>query len=222
MSFGPRRGLYHQRGRAHGRRGEPLDTGQSILRNVRSLLSHALRRDVQLRAAFRSSGGSISSGRFVARLLFDVMDYDLAHPADRMPTSFPTRPGTKRSAFTRCGRCATKSPASPLPNCCRSRKDFSSASKICSASAAIPPRQRRSSRNSAPERSMDIRPRRRHSLGYHRRVWRGLSCVVRPGLGRGRYLRRERAARSYHRRRRRNDARPRGRGVRRGRHGFAR
>ena len=25
-------------------------------------------------------GGSISSGRFVSRLLFDVMDYDLAHP----------------------------------------------------------------------------------------------------------------------------------------------
>jgi transketolase len=28
-------------------------------------------------------GGSISSGRFVQRLLFDVMDYDLSHPQRR-------------------------------------------------------------------------------------------------------------------------------------------
>jgi len=52
---------------------------------------------------FGHPGGSISSGRFVTGLLFDAMDYDVARPDVKTPTSSPTPPATRRSPVRALG-----------------------------------------------------------------------------------------------------------------------
>ena len=81
MSFGPRRGVYINAADRVAEEGEPLDE---------TALDHCETFDLFYRTLCAAMynyaplsghpGGSISSGRFVSRLLFDVMDYDLAHP----------------------------------------------------------------------------------------------------------------------------------------------
>jgi len=84
ISFGPRRGIYINAADRLEEEGDPLDDSAiddcetfdlfyrtlcAILYNYAPMSGHP--------------GGSISSGRFVQRLLFDVMDYDLAQPQRR-------------------------------------------------------------------------------------------------------------------------------------------
>jgi len=84
VSFGPRRGVYINAAERLAEEGEPLDertleccdqfdlfyrTLCAVMYNYAPLSGHP--------------GGSISSGRFVSRLLFDIMDYDLSRPYRR-------------------------------------------------------------------------------------------------------------------------------------------
>lgn len=81
MSFGPRRGIYIDAADRVAEEGEPLDA---------TALDHCETLDLFYRTLCAAMynyaplsghpGGSISSGRFVQRLLFETMDYDLAHP----------------------------------------------------------------------------------------------------------------------------------------------
>jgi len=81
MSFGPRRGIYINAADRVAEEGEPLD--QSTIEDCETFdLVYRTLCAVMYNYAPLSGhpGGSISSGRFVARLLFDVMDYDLSSP----------------------------------------------------------------------------------------------------------------------------------------------
>jgi transketolase len=84
LSLGPRRGTYFNAADRLEEQGDPLDDSAiedcetfdlfyrtlcAILYNYAPMSGHP--------------GGSISSGRFVQRLLFDVMDYDLSRPRRR-------------------------------------------------------------------------------------------------------------------------------------------
>jgi transketolase len=84
ISFGPRRGIYINAADRLEAEGDPLDDATvddcetfdlfyrtlcAVLYNYAPMSGHP--------------GGSISSGRFVQRLLFDAMDYDLARPQRR-------------------------------------------------------------------------------------------------------------------------------------------
>src|SRR5437868_4884253 len=84
VAFGPRRGIYINAADRLAEEGEPLDESEiqdcdafdltyrtlcAVMYNYAPLSGHP--------------GGSISSGRFVQRLLFDIMDYDLSHPQRR-------------------------------------------------------------------------------------------------------------------------------------------
>jgi transketolase len=81
VAFGPRRGVYIDAAELQAEHGEPLD---------RETVAHFEAFDLVYRTLCAvmynyvplsgHPGGSISSGRFVARLLFDAMDYDLASP----------------------------------------------------------------------------------------------------------------------------------------------
>jgi transketolase len=84
MSFGPRRGVYVNAADRMAEEGEPLD--ESTLQDCDTFdLFYRTLCAVMYNYAPLSGhpGGSISSGRFVARLLFDTMDYDLARPTRR-------------------------------------------------------------------------------------------------------------------------------------------
>ncbi|HEX8898327.1 MAG TPA: hypothetical protein VF751_06495 [Chthoniobacterales bacterium] len=81
MSFGPRRGIYINAAERVAEEGEPLDA---------TALDHCETLDLFYRTLCAAMynyaplsghpGGSISSGRFVQRLLFETMDYDLTRP----------------------------------------------------------------------------------------------------------------------------------------------
>lgn len=84
VSFGPRRGTYINIVDRLADDGEPLD--QSTLQDCDAFdLIYRTLCAVMYNYAPLSGhpGGSISSGRFVQRLLFDVMDYDLSSPQRR-------------------------------------------------------------------------------------------------------------------------------------------
>ena len=84
MSFGPRRGVYINAADRMAEEGEPLD--ESTLQDCETFdLFYRTLCAVMYNYAPLSGhpGGSISSGRFVARLLFDVVDYDLSRPQRR-------------------------------------------------------------------------------------------------------------------------------------------
>ena len=81
VSFGPRRGVFINAADRMAEEGEPLD--ESTLEDCETLdLFYRTLCAVMYNYAPLSGhpGGSISCGRFVARLLFDTMDYDLAQP----------------------------------------------------------------------------------------------------------------------------------------------
>jgi transketolase len=81
MSFGPRRGMFINAADRMAEEGEPLD--HSTIQDCETFdLFYRTLCAVMYNYAPLSGhpGGSISSGRFVARLLFDVMDYDLSRP----------------------------------------------------------------------------------------------------------------------------------------------
>ena len=81
VSFGPRRGVFFNAADRMAEEGEPLD--ESTLEDCETLdLFYRTLCAVMYNYAPLSGhpGGSISCGRFVARLLFDTMDYDLAQP----------------------------------------------------------------------------------------------------------------------------------------------
>jgi transketolase len=79
--FGPRRGLYFDIKQEVKTEGEPLpadevkhfETLDLIYRSLCALLFNYV-------PTSGHPGGSISSGRFVASLLFDAMDYDVSDP----------------------------------------------------------------------------------------------------------------------------------------------
>lgn len=84
ISFGPRRGVYINAADRLAEEGEPLD--ESTLQDCETFdLFYRTLCALMYNYAPLSGhpGGSISSGRFVARLLFDAMDYDLARPTRR-------------------------------------------------------------------------------------------------------------------------------------------
>ena len=81
MSFGPRRGVFINAADRVAEDGEPLDEAALDQCETFDLIYRALCAVMFNYAPLSGHpGGSISSGRFVSRLLFDVMDYDLAHP----------------------------------------------------------------------------------------------------------------------------------------------
>ena len=81
MSFGPRRGVFINAADRVAEEGEPLDEAGLDHCETFDLIYRTLCAVMFNYAPLSGHpGGSISSGRFVARLLFDVMDYDLAHP----------------------------------------------------------------------------------------------------------------------------------------------
>jgi transketolase len=84
MSFGPRRGLFINAAARMAEEGEPLDADTVDYFDTFDLIYRTLCAVMYNYAPMSGHpGGSISSGRFVACLLFDVMDYDLAHPQRR-------------------------------------------------------------------------------------------------------------------------------------------
>jgi transketolase len=81
MSFGPRRGLFINAADRMAEEGEPLDADTVDYFDTLDLIYRTLCAVMYNYAPLSGHpGGSISSGRFVARLLFDVMDYDLSRP----------------------------------------------------------------------------------------------------------------------------------------------
>lgn len=81
LSFGARRGIYINVETRMADEGEPLDADTIESFDTLDLIYRTLCALMYNYAPMSGHpGGSISSGRFVARLLFDVMDYDLAHP----------------------------------------------------------------------------------------------------------------------------------------------
>ncbi len=86
-------------------------------------------------------GGSISSGRIVAPLLFDAMDYDFSHPDRQDADVVSYAAGHKAMGLYALWRCATSSRASALLSCCRTYATACD-SKTCSASGATPSRTR--------------------------------------------------------------------------------
>jgi len=77
MSFGPRRGLFINAAVRMAEEGEPLDADTVDYFDTFDLIYRTLCAVMYNYAPMSGHpGGSISSGRFVARLLFDVMDYD--------------------------------------------------------------------------------------------------------------------------------------------------
>ena len=81
FTFGPRRGTYLDITQERERSGEPLsadelncfETFDLIYRSLCAVLFNYV-------PTSGHPGGSISSGRFVTGLLFDVMDYDVSKP----------------------------------------------------------------------------------------------------------------------------------------------
>src|SRR5205085_8920967 len=81
MSFGPRRGLYLNAAESLAEEGEPLDAAALDDCDTLDLFYRTLCAAMYNYAPLSGHpGGSISSGRIVQRLLFETMDYDLAHP----------------------------------------------------------------------------------------------------------------------------------------------
>ena len=81
MPFGPRRGLFINAADRIAEEGEPLDAATLDHYETLDLVYRTLCAVMYNYAPLSGHpGGSISSGRFVSRLLFDVMDYDLARP----------------------------------------------------------------------------------------------------------------------------------------------
>ena len=81
MSFGPRRGIFINAADRMAKEGEPLDADTVDHFDTLDLIYRTLCAVMYNYAPLSGHpGGSISSGRFVARLLFDVMDYDLSRP----------------------------------------------------------------------------------------------------------------------------------------------
>jgi transketolase len=81
MPFGPRRGVFINAADRIAEEGEPLDEAALDHCETFDLLYRTLCAVMYNYAPLSGHpGGSISSGRFVSRLLFDAMDYDLAHP----------------------------------------------------------------------------------------------------------------------------------------------
>jgi transketolase len=81
MSFGPRRGVFINAAERVAEEGEPLDAATLDCLDAFDLIYRTLCAVMYNYAPLSGHpGGSISSGRFVSRLLFDVMDYDLSQP----------------------------------------------------------------------------------------------------------------------------------------------
>ncbi len=75
MAFGPRRGLFINAAERMAEDGEPLDTDTIDSFDTLDLFYRTLCAVMSNYAPLSGHpGGSISSGRFVARLVFDVMD----------------------------------------------------------------------------------------------------------------------------------------------------
>lgn len=84
LQFGPRRGVFINAASRMAEEGEPLDADTVECFDTLDLMYRTLCACMYNYAPMSGHpGGSISSGRFVARLLFDVMDYDLARPQRR-------------------------------------------------------------------------------------------------------------------------------------------
>ena len=106
-------------GQGGGRPAAARRGGAGPLRGGRPLLPLALRAPLQLRADVGPPRGLDLLGPLRRR---DPLRRDglrrSRSPTARTPTSSPTRPATRRWASTRCGRCATRSPASAPRRCC--------------------------------------------------------------------------------------------------------
>ena len=103
-------------------------------------------------------GGSISSGRFVQRLLFDAMDYDFTNPDRRDADIISYAAGHKALGLYAMWALRNEIARIAAPESAAScRRDFSSASKICSGSAATRGQRRRSS-NKFGAKALDGHP----------------------------------------------------------------
>jgi len=167
VSFGPRRGVYINAAERLAEEGEPLDertleccdqfdlfyrTLCAVMYNYAPLSGHP--------------GGSISSGRFVSRLLFDIMDYDLSRPYRRDADIISYAAGHKALGLYAMWALRNEIAASPPPICFPTTKNFNCAWKIYSVLDATLQPQLRCSNSSGPNPSMVIPRRRLRSLGF--------------------------------------------------------
>ena len=84
ISFGPRRGVFIDAAERVAAEGAPLDAATVSHFDTLDLFYRTLCAVMYNYVPLSGHpGGSISSGRFVMRLLFDAMDYDLARPERR-------------------------------------------------------------------------------------------------------------------------------------------
>jgi transketolase len=82
MAFGPRRGLFIDAAEYVAKKGSPLDPAMVAHCETFDLVYRTLCAVMYNYVPMSGHpGGSISSGRIVARLLFDTMDYDLSQPS---------------------------------------------------------------------------------------------------------------------------------------------
>jgi hypothetical protein len=184
MSFGPRRGIYINAAERVAEEGEPLDAVALDHCDTFDLFYRTLCAAMYNYAPVSGHpGGSISCGRFVQRLLFETMDYDLASPNRQDADLISYAAGHKALGLYAMWALRNEIARIAAPELLPVEERFNSGSKICSASGATLPPRRRSSPNFAPKPSMGIPRRRLHSLGYqpgppasdfrHRAVWPG-------------------------------------------------
>ena len=137
LSFGPRRGVFINAADRVAEEGEPLDEAALDHCETFDLIYRTLCAVMYNYAPLSGHpGGSISSGRFVARLLFDVMDYDLAHPGRRDADIISYAAGHKALGLYAMWALRNEIARIAAPDLLPTTRNFSSAWRICSAFAA--------------------------------------------------------------------------------------
>ena len=179
MKFGPRRAGFVNAAERMFEEGWPLDEATveqceafdlvyrtlcAILYNYVPLSGHP--------------GGSISSGRFVARLLFDTMDYDLALPNRQDADIISYAAGHKALGLYAMWALRNEVARIAAPDLLPHDEKFQ---------LRLEDLQHHCSGNFTRNHSTDIRHRRRHSLGYplarlasgfqHHSAWRGQRAI---------------------------------------------
>ena len=206
-----------------GRRGPAVGRRAGRLRDPRSALPLAVRPAVQLRADLRPPRRFDLGGALLGRRSCSTVSTTTSPPPTAtMPTSSRMPPGTRPWACTRCGPCATRSPASARPSCCPTTTGSACASRTCSAFAATRPPPRRCSRPCSA-RALDGHPTPATPFVRLATGASGVGLASSIGLAiaaRDR-LRRRLPADPHLRGRRRAHAGPRGRGAGGRRHGLA-
>ena len=202
MSFGPRRGIYINAADRLAYEGDPLD--ESTIQDCDSLdLIYRTLCALMYNYAPLSGhpGGSISSGRFVQRLLFDTMDYDLSRPQRRDADIISYAAGHKAlglyAMWALRNEIARIAAPELLPHDEHFQFRLEDLLGFRRNPTATTPLFNRFRSKPLDGHPTPATPFVRLSTGAS---GVGLPASIRVGLGRGRRLRRERAARPYRRR----------------------